>query len=160
MNRNSKLSSLVPVVAVLLLFCSVKAAPSTGENELKVTQSLNTIAAIKSAVLTTAKSSVSEPTTASTGRNASTSYKSTLSTTPVSFSSPVGFGKMIKRLFIVTAVLSLIVGLYFVMKFCRSGRRKARKYGVVKTPGDAELRPLESDDEDEDDDVTMFNRKN
>ena len=33
------------------------------------------------------------------------------------------------------------------------------RYGVVKTPGDMEMRPLESDDED-DEDVTMFNRKN
>lgn len=32
------------------------------------------------------------------------------------------------------------------------------RYGVVKTPGDMEMRPLESDDDD-DEDVTMFNRK-
>lgn len=31
------------------------------------------------------------------------------------------------------------------------------RYGVVKTPGDMEMRPLESDDDD--DDITMFNRK-
>ena len=32
------------------------------------------------------------------------------------------------------------------------------RYGVVKTPGDMEMRPLESDDDD-DEDITMFNRK-
>lgn len=44
----------------------------------------------------------------------------------------------------------LIVSLYLMFSFLR--------YGVVKTPGDMEMRPLESDD-DEDEDVTMFTRK-
>ena len=61
-------------------------------------------------------------------------------------------GIILELTFLCTSFVLLII-LFLTVMFLIS------RYGVVKTPGDMEMRPLESDDED-DEDVTMFNRKN
>ena len=138
----SKFALLAPVIYLLLI--------------LKVEVKASTKAAINA---TTNAATKTGPITITIPSNVSTTHPSAKTTVHgyVGNGSP-RFGPMLRRLVYVTLILSGVIGLYFLVKFCRSGRRKARKYGVVKTPGDTEMHPLESDDED-DDDVTMFNRK-
>ncbi|XP_028407575.1 membrane protein FAM174-like [Dendronephthya gigantea] len=154
MFRVSKFALLAPVVLFLLLKVEAKStAKPTPKPSPKpsLNQTKNDIAETKTPKLNaTAKSSL-----ATLRSNVSTT--STMKTSPT-YVAP-HFSGMLKRLIYVTLILSAIIGGYFLIKFCRSGRRKPRKYGVVKTPGDMEMRPLESDDDDDDEDVTMFNRK-
>lgn len=144
----AKFAVLVPAVLLLLLFKVEEISTNTTiGNDLKAPQVNITLN-----ITTTAKAS----TTVSHG-NISVTSPFAQTTTSHTYLAPK-FGGVVKRLLYVTLVLSGVIGLYFLVKFCRSGKRKPRKYGVVKTPGDMEMRPLESDDDD-DDDVTMFNRK-
>ncbi len=61
-----------------------------------------------------------------------------------------------KTVFVMLLGISSLVIAYFVIRIARSkSRRKTKKYGVLATHGsEVELRPLEQDDEDED--MTVF----
>ncbi|KAH3837724.1 hypothetical protein DPMN_111125 [Dreissena polymorpha] len=65
---------------------------------------------------------------------------------------------MLYRTFIVLAVVTFIIVLYFGIKYWRTRRRhnKSRKYGLITSSGDLEMEPLDGDDDE--DDNTMFDR--
>lgn len=141
---------LVPVVAVELGLHGVK-VPGTEITMTNKSTSVPTTTPVETTAKTTFKATAKVTANATVNANVNTTSQ---------FSRSTKFGAVVKRLTIVGAILTAIVAVYFIVRFSRSGRRKARKYGVVKTPGDVEMHPLESDYDDDDEDVTMFNRKN
>lgn len=55
--------------------------------------------------------------------------------------------------------ISVIVAIYFIVRSIKSkGRRKAKKYGVIRSAGEPELQPLDEGDEEEED-MTLFDKK-
>ncbi|XP_006814061.1 membrane protein FAM174-like [Saccoglossus kowalevskii] len=68
---------------------------------------------------------------------------------------------VVKRMLYVLLAVTGIVIVYFVFRAARlrSRRSKSKKYGVLTTPGaDMEMAPLDQDDED--DDMTVFDVNN
>ncbi|XP_074607302.1 uncharacterized protein LOC141860172 [Acropora palmata] len=66
---------------------------------------------------------------------------------------------LLQRSLYVAVGVSVIVAIYFIVRSIKSkGRRKAKKYGVIRSAGEPELQPLEEGDE-EDEDMTLFDKK-
>jgi len=67
---------------------------------------------------------------------------------------------LLQRSLYVAIGISSIVAIYFIVRAVKTrGRRKAKKYGVIHGTGSMELQPLDKDVDEEEEDMTLFDRK-
>lgn len=119
--------------------------PTTEKNELNVSTS------------TTANPNITSPTHGKSEKNNGSS-PSTDNDVSHSFPPKDNSGLLQRSLYVAVGV-SAIVAIYFIVRAVKTrGRRKAKKYGVIH--GNGETEPLERGvEEEEDDDMTVFDRK-
>lgn len=67
---------------------------------------------------------------------------------------------LLQRSLYVAIAVSSVVAIYFIVRAVKTrGRRKAKKYGVIQGTGETEFQPLDAAEEEEDEDMTLFDKK-
>ncbi|XP_068695677.1 uncharacterized protein [Montipora capricornis] len=67
---------------------------------------------------------------------------------------------LLQRSLYVAIAISAVVAIYFIVRAVKTkGRRKAKKYGVIQGTGETEFQPLDAAEEEEDEDMTLYDKK-